>query len=409
VLSRPFVVLFCAVLVASMGISMVSPVLPVYAEDLGASGIWIGLTFSIFAVTQTLISPFAGRWSDRYGRKPFIVVGLLCYAVAAVGYLAADSFGELLLFRAFSGCGTSFIFAVGYAYVGDIVPAQHEGRWFGTFAIADIAGFGIGPVFSGVLRDVFGFDSVFVGMAVLMGASALLVSLLLPAHTDLVQDADMEASTTALLGALRHRVVLAVVLFTGLTALIYGSVYSFLAVYLDEMGVSATAIGFAFGIQPVASALAQPVFGQFADRSDRRLILLGGLGLSGVGLGLLGLAGSYAAVLVLMLAIGAAQAASQVAASAIKVVAGRRFGMGTVNGLGATGDGIGILVGGVAGGAFAGVFGASAAFYFGAGAMAFGALVVGWLLYSLPASEMHAVGDPAASLAADGAQGGARR
>jgi len=122
--SRPFVVLFGAVLVASMGISMVSPILPVYAEDLGATGIWIGLTFSVFAVSQTLISPFAGRWSDRYGRKPFIILGLLCYLIAAFGYLTADSFLQVLAFRAFSGCGTSLIFAVGQAYIGDIVRAE---------------------------------------------------------------------------------------------------------------------------------------------------------------------------------------------------------------------------------------------------------------------------------------------
>ena len=52
---------------------MVSPLLPVYAKDLGATGIWIGLTFSIFAVTQTIFGPFAGRLSNGYGRKPFIV------------------------------------------------------------------------------------------------------------------------------------------------------------------------------------------------------------------------------------------------------------------------------------------------------------------------------------------------
>ncbi|MCA9850951.1 MAG: MFS transporter, partial [Dehalococcoidia bacterium] len=97
--SRPFVVLFCAVAVATMGISMVSPILPVYAEELGATGIWTGLTFSIFAVTQTIISPFAGRWSDRYGRKPFIILGLLFYFVAAFGYLTAETFVQVLAFR----------------------------------------------------------------------------------------------------------------------------------------------------------------------------------------------------------------------------------------------------------------------------------------------------------------------
>src|SRR3546814_3069597 len=126
--SRAFLLLFFSVLVASMGISMVSPILPVYAEDLGATGIWIGLTFSSFAVTQTIVSPFAGRWSDRHGRKPFILLGLFCYLVAALGYLTADTFVQVLAFRAFSGCGTSLIFAVGQAYIGDIVPTGHEGR-----------------------------------------------------------------------------------------------------------------------------------------------------------------------------------------------------------------------------------------------------------------------------------------
>ena len=68
-LSRPFVALFVSVFVATMGISMVSPLLPVYAKDLGASGVWLGLTFSIFAVVQAVVGPFAGRLSDRYGTR----------------------------------------------------------------------------------------------------------------------------------------------------------------------------------------------------------------------------------------------------------------------------------------------------------------------------------------------------
>lgn len=387
--SRPFVVLFCAVLVATMGISMVSPILPVYARDLGATGIWIGLTFSVFAVTQTLISPFVGRWSDRYSRKLLIVLGLLCYLTAAIGYLTAESFVQILLFRAFSGCGTSLIFTVAYAYLGDAVPARYEGRWIGIFSIADIAGFGIGPVFSGALRDLYGFDSVFVGMALLMGASTLLVVLLLPAPARGARDASVRPASNGLLAALRHRVVLTLTLFFGLASLIYGSVFSFLAVHLDEMQASATAIGIAFGSQSVASGLGQPLFGHLADRYDRRLILLGGLSASGLALGLLGVADSYAVVLALMLALGVAQSASQVAAAAMQVVAGRQAGMGTVIGIGAAGDGIGILVGAVVGGVFAGLFGASAAFYFGAGATIVGGLLLGRLLYSIPSADLE--------------------
>src|ERR1035437_5404572 len=67
-LSRPFVVLYVSVFVAVMGISMVTPLLPVYAERLGATGAWIGLTFSIFAVTQAITSPFVGRASNERAR-----------------------------------------------------------------------------------------------------------------------------------------------------------------------------------------------------------------------------------------------------------------------------------------------------------------------------------------------------
>lgn len=389
-LSRPFVVLFGAVLVASMGISMVSPILPVYAEDLGATGIWIGLTFSIFAVAQTLVSPFAGRWSDRYGRKPFIVLGLLCYFVAAFGYLTAESFLQVLAFRAFSGCGTSLIFAVGQAYIGDIVPRGHEGRWFGVFSVADITGFGIGPVLSGALRDLFGFDSVFVGMAILMGAAALLVYLLLPANRpDRRRTSEAEPVVRGMAIALRHRVVVSLVVFMGLTSLSYGSVFAFLAVFLDELGVSATAIGIAFGSQFVAGALSQPVFGRIADRVDRRHMLLTGLAICAATLAGLGAAPNYAVVMVLLTVLGIANAATYVAGAAIQVVSGRRAGMGTVTGLGAAGDGVGILVGGVLGGAFAGWLGTAAAFYFGAAALGSGVALLGWLLWPLPRSEVN--------------------
>lgn len=406
-LSRPFIVLFGAVLVASMGISMVSPILPVYAEDLGATGIWIGLTFSVFAVTQTLVSPFAGRWSDRHGRKPFIILGLLCYLVAAFGYLTADSFLQVLAFRAFSGCGTSLIFAVGQAYIGDIVPRGHEGRWFGVFSVADIAGFGVGPVLSGALRDLFGFDSVFVGMAVLMGSSALLVHLLLPANQpDERHTAGLPGSAiTGVAVALHHRVVVALVLFMALTALTYGSVFAFLAVFLDDMGVSATAIGVAFGSQFVAGALTQPIFGRLADRIDRRHMLLAGLATCAASLAGIGLAPAYWVVLVLLLVVGVANAATYVASSAIQVVAGRKAGMGTVIGLGAAGDGIGVLVGGIAAGAFAGWLGTEAAFYFAASALTTGIAVLAWLLWSLPRSDVHAEEEREAS-AGVGAEAG---
>jgi len=381
-------------MVATMGISMVSPILPVYAEDLGATGIWIGLTFSVFAVTQTIFGPFAGRWSDRYGRKPFIILGLLIYFVAALGYLTADTFLQVLAFRALSGSGTSLIFSVSRAYIGDLVPPGHEGRWFGVFAVADIMGFGLGPIFSGALREAFGFDAVFVGMAALMGSSAAIVWTLLPGQSHAERIARGVAPSWSFGQALRDRLVMTLTALMGLTSLTFGAVYSFLSVRLDDLGVSALPIGLAFAAESLASGVAQPIFGPLADRLDRRVMVAGGLIASAVALAALGAASRYDVIVGLMLLLGVAQAVAMVSISAMQVVAGRRAGMGTVIGLGSAGNGVGIVFGAVAGGALVGVFGLSAPFYFGALTMLAGGVLVMWMMRSVSTSEGHHTPQP---------------
>lgn len=66
-LSRPFLIIALSMFTATMGLGMVLPLLPVYAQDFGASGATIGLTVSAFAIPQLLVSPFIGRLADRFG------------------------------------------------------------------------------------------------------------------------------------------------------------------------------------------------------------------------------------------------------------------------------------------------------------------------------------------------------
>ena len=93
-------------------------------------------------------------------------------------------------------------------------------------------------------------------------------------------------------------------------------------------------------------------------------------------------------------------ASTYVAGAAIQIVAGRRAGMGTVIGLGAAGDGAGIIVGGVAAGAFAGWLGTQAAFFFGACALGTGVALLAWLLRPLAPSEVNASAPEEAALSA---------
>ncbi len=83
--------LFLAVFIALLGLGIVIPLLPVYADNLGASGIMIGLMVAGFSISRGVLQPFVGGWSDRHGRKRFLVSGLLIYSVVGFSFTLATS------------------------------------------------------------------------------------------------------------------------------------------------------------------------------------------------------------------------------------------------------------------------------------------------------------------------------
>jgi len=376
VLSRPFIVLYVAVFVATFGISLVSPLLPVYAENLGATGVWIGFTFASFAITHSISGPLIGRLSDRYPRKPFIILGLLCYLAAALGYLTADSFAQIIAFRMLSGVGTGLIFSVARAYIGEMVPSGYEGRWFGVFATADIIGFGSGPMFAGLIRGWLGFDAVFISMALIMGASTLIITILLPPRPPQALNTNQKAlfqTNASIWNALKDRLTVALTFRHVLFSFSWGSTLAFLAVRLEnELLIGPVVIGLAFGVENFASGISQPMLGWLTDHMNRVILVAVGLVFAGGCVIAVGTVDSLPLVFVFMILLGASGAMTQVAASALEIVAGRRVGLGTVIGLGSSGGGVGILCGAVLGGYLVDLFDTSAAFLFAGAVMILG-------------------------------------
>ncbi|MFL2635899.1 MAG: MFS transporter [Tepidiformaceae bacterium] len=375
-LSRPFIVLYVAVFVATFGISLVSPLLPVYAENLGATGVWIGFTFASFAITHSISGPLIGRLSDRYPRKPFIILGLLCYLAAALGYLTADSFAQIIAFRMLSGVGTGLIFSVARAYIGEMVPSGYEGRWFGVFATADIIGFGSGPMFAGLIRGWLGFDAVFISMALIMGASTLIITILLPPRPPQALNTNQKAlfqTNASIWNALKDRLTVALTFRHVLFSFSWGSTLAFLAVRLEnELLIGPVVIGLAFGVENFASGISQPMLGWLTDHMNRVILVAVGLVFAGGCVIAVGTVDSLPLVFVFMILLGASGAMTQVAASALEIVAGRRVGLGTVIGLGSSGGGVGILCGAVLGGYLVDLFDTSAAFLFAGAVMILG-------------------------------------
>ncbi|RLB13564.1 MAG: MFS transporter, partial [Deltaproteobacteria bacterium] len=84
-IKKVFPVLGLSIFASMLGVGIVAPLLPLYAEKMGATGIWIGMIFAGFSVSRAIVMPIAGKFSDRKGRKAFLSVGMLAYAVISLG------------------------------------------------------------------------------------------------------------------------------------------------------------------------------------------------------------------------------------------------------------------------------------------------------------------------------------
>ena len=422
-LSRPFVVLFIAMFVAMAGISMVSPLLPVYVQDdLGGPAVAVALSFSGLALAQLLASPFIGRLGDNFGSKQFIVLGFLIYALGAVGYLFATNWQMVVFFRVLSGVGAAGVFPMALAYVGRMAPVGAEGRYMGWFSVAQVGGFGTGPLIGGALRDVLGSSFAFGTMAVLLGGTAVMTLLLLPRDRPLPL-ADRPAGgppaevSVPFMVLLRRPSVQASTLFVLLTALGWGTASSWLGVYViskEGLGTdSALFVGILLSTRSLINAVCQPYTGSLADRMDRVKLVVIGLGVAGAAqasiplvphnlfhIDLFGDALVIAPwVFVALLITGLAEALSQPSQQAILVQIGRKVGMGSLMGLNTMGQSAGFLGGSLVGAYLKTQFGIQSVFYF-AGIASVVGLVVFTVLMRRAAGEFDDVEAPSGAVLA---------
>lgn len=170
-------VLFGTVMVDMMGFGIVLPLLPFYAEELGASPRMVTVIFASFSVTQFLSAPIWGRFSDRLGRRRLLLIGLFASALSYLLFALADNLWELLLSRATAGAAGGTL-GIAQAYVADSTEGEERARGLGLIGAASGLGIMLGPAIGGFFSR-FGFGVpgyVAAGLCLLnlMGALALL-------------------------------------------------------------------------------------------------------------------------------------------------------------------------------------------------------------------------------------------
>lgn len=262
--------------VDSIGYGIVVPILPMYVISLGASDFDLALIFAMFAIVQLFTTIPFGLLSDRYGRKPFMILGLLLLAASFMYFPFAQSVPALIACRAVQGLAASATWSSALALVADTYPGGDKGEKLGIANGAVGLGSIAGPLIGGVLGDInFGVPFVVVGSVALIAFFYMIIRL------RLTKKESVEVSIPyreMLSRAIKIRHILIIMFIHIMVAIFFGFIEPLMPPYLSgRFNMSTTEIGLFFGVTFLTFALFQPIVGRLSDRYGRKVFIVIGL------------------------------------------------------------------------------------------------------------------------------------
>ncbi len=157
--NKALVVLFLTIFLDLMGFGLIIPILPIYAKTLGATDAIVGLLGASFSIMQFVFASFWGGLSDRYGRRPIMLISISIMIVAYILFANATVLWLLFATRLLKGFGAANL-SVAQAYISDVVPAEKRTKAFGIIGAAFGLGFIFGPSIGGIVNEFHGVAGV---------------------------------------------------------------------------------------------------------------------------------------------------------------------------------------------------------------------------------------------------------
>lgn len=346
-----FGTLFFSIFAAVMGVGIVVPLLPVYAKELGASGIYIGLIFGSFSLSRTFFLPYFGRLSDKRGRKPFIVSGLMAYAVISLAFIAAKDVNALVILRFIQGSASAMIMPVVMAYIGDITPDGHEGFVMGLFNMSIFFGLSIGPLIGGVIKDHYGLNTAFSSMCLLALIGFLLSQTLLPPTTsEKTWQGKKDPTEWSII--LKDKEIAGLIFYRFTYTACIGMIWGFLPVFADiEFSLSSSSIGILVMLGVFISGVIHIPMGMIADRINKEFMVVFGGILTAWAILSFKWVNGFSDLFVANVLFGLGGGISMPALMALAVLKGSRIeAMGTVMALLTMGHSLGMMTGSIVAG-----------------------------------------------------------
>lgn len=358
--------------IVMVGFGVIMPILPFYAENMGATATHLGLLFAAYSVVQFIFAPMWGQLSDRIGRKPVLLIGLLGFGVSFALFGLATKLWMLFAARTLGGILSAATLPTVLAYVADTTDVKSRGKGMGIIGAASGIGITFGPVIGGYLGEISPslpfFFSALLALLVSIFAYFLLPESRskaeqLQARAEGRKQSNMGEIWTALFGPIGFVLILAF-LASFASANLEGTFALFSEVHL---GFGESEMGLLFGVMGIVMALTQALLvGPFINRWGEERMIQIGLISSSIGFLALLLTYDMVSVAVVMALMGVGNAALRPSVNSLASKISPPDQQGSAMGIVSSYNSLGRIFGPIVGGVLFDVLGYQWPYFFGA-------------------------------------------
>lgn len=337
-------ILFLIMFLVMVGFGIIIPVMPFFAEDMGANPTELGLLMAVYSFMQLISAPIWGRVSDKIGRKPVMMIGILGLSVSFILMAISSQLWMLFIARIIGGLLSSANMPTTMAYVADITSEEDRGKGMGIIGAATGLGFIFGPAIGGL------FSKTSLNMPFYLAAASSFITFLLVlfvlkeslSKEKRGQHADKKSSIwSSFSGSLSILYILQWFISLSLS----GLEASFAYFAAKKAGLDAIDLGYIFMIMGFGSALVQGgLVGRFSKKYGEGTVIQGGIIVSTIGFVLILLVNSFTTAAIFLTIFGLGNGVIRPCVSAL-LTKKSTAGHGSATGLLSSFDSFGRIIG----------------------------------------------------------------